>query len=194
MARSRRQTTSPSSSSRAHLDLTPFWTAQQDRTHGSSYRTALSEIRRGRKTSHWVWYVFPQLAGFSLSPTSKFFALADLEEAAAYLRDERLGGRLVEITREVLRSGEGNVRKLMGGVTDAQKLHASVTLFGLAAAMLDEGEGGEEKKGLFEGVLGKYFEGKPHVETVEKLDEKAEEEPSQLKEEADAGEDEDPDA
>jgi uncharacterized protein (DUF1810 family) len=75
-------------------DLDRFRTAQADSMAG--FATALSELRAGRKTSHWIWYVFPQLAGLGRLPTARRFGLADVDEAAAYLRDPVLGTRLAE--------------------------------------------------------------------------------------------------
>ncbi|HEX5523303.1 MAG TPA: DUF1810 family protein, partial [Pedococcus sp.] len=77
----------------ASFDLTRFVTAQED---GGTYATALSELRAGRKRSHWMWFVFPQVAGLGRSQTAQFYALSGLEEAQAYLAHPTLGPRLVE--------------------------------------------------------------------------------------------------
>jgi uncharacterized protein (DUF1810 family) len=80
-------------------DLGRFRVAQEDPRSG--FATALAELRAGRKTSHWIWYVFPQLAGLGRLPTARRFGLADVDEAAAYLRDPVLGTRLAEAVAAV---------------------------------------------------------------------------------------------
>jgi len=102
---------------------------------GSMFETALAEIRAGAKTSHWIWFVFPQLAGLGASPTSRFYALADRDEAERYLRHPVLGPRLVTITAAVvdgLRAGQ-RLDRLMGSPIDAAKLVSSMTLFAYVA-------------------------------------------------------------
>lgn len=112
-------------------DLSRFRTAQ-DRPHGG-FTAALRELRAGRKTSHWIWYVFPQLAGLGRSSTAVYYGLAGPEEAAAYLRDPVLGTRLIEAAA-VVRTHLGGPRvlrleELMGSKIDALKLVSCVTLF-----------------------------------------------------------------
>ena len=97
----------------------------------SGFATALAELQSGRKTSHWIWYIFPQLAGLGHSSTAKFYALADLAEARAYLADPILRHRLLAATEAValqLASG-ARLTAVMGGQIDAQKLVSSLTLF-----------------------------------------------------------------
>jgi uncharacterized protein (DUF1810 family) len=79
-------------------DLDRFLEAQE-----TSYSTALSEIKNGRKQSHWIWYIFPQIAGLGFSEYSKFYAISGLVEAARYLEHPVLGSRLIEISKELLR-------------------------------------------------------------------------------------------
>jgi len=93
------------------------------------YPQALAELRRGRKESHWMWFVFPQLAGLGHSPTARRFAIGSLEEAAAYLAHPLLGPRLVESTEAVL-DHEGTDPVAIFGTIDAMKLRSSMTLFG----------------------------------------------------------------
>jgi|SRR5687768_7220496 len=120
--------------------LNRFHTAQASPTVG--YDTALAEIRRGRKTSHWIWYIFPQLAGLGRSSTARTYAIRDLDEACEYLRDPLLRARYEEIAGAVsdqLARGV-TLEELMGGRTDALKLVSSLTLFRAAARSL-AGEG-----------------------------------------------------
>ena len=110
----------------------------QDRD--ATYESALAEIRAGRKYTHWIWFVFPQLAGLGHSPTSQFYAIADREEAERYLHHAVLGARLLTITSTVaeqLRSGRPLVA-LMGSQVDAVKLVSSMTLFASVARRLQE--------------------------------------------------------
>lgn len=103
------------------------------------YEAALAELRAGRKTSHWMWFVFPQLAGVAEwhgarpSATARRFAITDMEEAARYAGHADLGPRLTEAFNAAAGSGEMNPARLMGGV-DAAKLQSSATLFAGFAA------------------------------------------------------------
>jgi uncharacterized protein (DUF1810 family) len=110
-----------------HLDR--FKVAQDE---GGTYERALSELGAGRKATHWMWFVFPQLEGLGQSATSRRYAIRSLEEARAYLGDPVLGGRLRECA-EVLTRLEGlGAEQIFGGI-DAVKLRSSMTLFALAA-------------------------------------------------------------
>jgi uncharacterized protein (DUF1810 family) len=112
-------------------DLDRFRTAQADSMAG--FATALSELRAGRKTSHWIWYVFPQLEGLGRSLRARHFGLADVGEALAYLRDPVLGTRLTEAVAAVHAHVVGPrpipIRTLMGSEIDAVKLVSCLTLF-----------------------------------------------------------------
>lgn len=113
-----------------------FLAAQESRDDG--YAAALGEIRAGGKRGHWIWYVFPQLAGLGSSAASRQFGIVGEDEAAAYLRDATLRSRLLEITEAVaarLRSGTP-LPLLMGSEIDARKLVSSLTLFGSVARRL----------------------------------------------------------
>jgi uncharacterized protein (DUF1810 family) len=132
--------------------LQRFVQAQDD---GGTYATALGELRRGRKTGHWMWFVFPQLAGLGSSPTARFFAIASLEEARAYLAHPVLGARLREAADAALTAPADSAQALLGGI-DAQKLRSSMTLFLRAAA-------GEE--GRFQQVLDRWYGGEPDAAT-----------------------------
>jgi uncharacterized protein (DUF1810 family) len=104
-------------------DLERFITAQS-----RNYRDALSEIRRGRKTSHWMWYVFPQLSGLGYSETAKFYGIKNAEEAQAYYEHPVLGSRLIEISG-VLLDIKGKTAYQIFGSPDDLKLKSSMTLF-----------------------------------------------------------------
>ena len=117
--------------------LDRFVTAQNARHAG--YDSALEEIRAGRKRSHWIWYVFPQLAGLGQSAAAQTYGIAGRDEALAYLRHPMLRDRLLEIAAAVaahLRAGVA-VSTLMGSDIDAKKLVSSMTLFHAAAAGVD---------------------------------------------------------
>jgi uncharacterized protein (DUF1810 family) len=118
------------------MSLERFHEAQEGRW--DSYATALGEMRAGRKNSHWIWYIFPQLDGLGRSSTAREYALRDLDEACAYLRDPVLRQRYEEITGAVAEhvSRGAPVEHLMGGSTDAFKLVSSLTLFRAAAKRL----------------------------------------------------------
>jgi len=115
------------------MSLQRFHQAQSSRSAG--YDTALAEIRRGRKTSHWIWYIFPQLAGLGRSAMAENYAIRDLAEACDYLRDPLLRDRYEEITAAVsdqLARGLA-LEDLMGSRIDALKLVSSLALFRAAA-------------------------------------------------------------
>jgi uncharacterized protein (DUF1810 family) len=107
------------------FDLGRFVAAQDA---GGSYEHAVAELRTGRKTSHWMWYVFPQLAGLGQSPTSKLYALSSVEEASAYLAHPVLGPRLRECA-EILTGLSGRTAEQIFGGIDAMKLRSCMTLF-----------------------------------------------------------------
>jgi uncharacterized protein (DUF1810 family) len=96
------------------------------------YGQALAEITRGRKTSHWMWFVFPQLAGLGFSAMSQRYAISSLAEARAYVVHPVLGPRLAECVAAALATTGRSAEQIFGGV-DAQKLHSSMTLFHRAA-------------------------------------------------------------
>lgn len=123
--------------------------AAQDAAH-EGYADALAEIRAGRKRGHWIWYVFPQLAGLGSSSMAQHYAIRDAAEAEAYLRDATLRGRLLEITNAVaaqLRSGTP-LPLLMGSEIDARKLVSSMTLFGAIARRLSLADAGGDEQAL----------------------------------------------
>ena len=131
-------------------DLGRFVTAQQD-----VYDGVLGELRRGRKTGHWIWFIFPQIAGLGSSITSQHYAITSLDEAQAYLDDPVLGARLRECARLVL-AIEGRTAEGIFGSLDAMKVRSSMTLFHRAAP--DEP--------VFAQVLDRYYGGVEDEATV----------------------------
>ena len=126
-------------------DLQRFVDAQDE---GGTYARARSELAAGRKRTHWMWFVFPQLAGLGSSDTARYYALASIGEAAAYVAHPVLGARLVEVTRCVLEGPAATAVDLLGAV-DARKLRSSMTLFHRA----------DPDEPAFAGVLDRYFDG-----------------------------------
>jgi uncharacterized protein (DUF1810 family) len=136
-------------------DLERFVAAQDA---GGTYDHAVAELRRGHKTSHWMWFVFPQIAGLGLSPVSRRFAICSLDEARAYLAHPVLGPRLAECTSVVAQTPGRTAEQIFGDI-DAMKLRSSMTLFLRA----DPGEP------LFARVLEQYFDGSPDPATDDLL-------------------------
>lgn len=113
----------------AEFDLQRFVAAQDQ---GGTYDQALAELRQGRKTSHWMWFVFPQIAGLGRSSMARRYAIGSLAEAQAYLVHPILGGRLRSCTATLLELDVPSAEHVFGGI-DAVKLASSMTLFELAA-------------------------------------------------------------
>jgi len=134
-------------------NLARFLTAQE-----SSYSQAVAELRRGRKQSHWIWYIFPQLKGLGSSETSHFFGIASLAEAEAYLAHPVLGERLRECTQLVL----DIPNKAVGDIfpyPDDLKFGSSMTLFAAASEPT-------AAPSLFQQALDRFFDGKPDARTL----------------------------
>jgi len=125
---------------------------------GRAFATAVLELRGGRKRSHWMWFIFPQIAGLGLSPTAQHFAISGVPEARAYLAHPVLGPRLVQCAR-ILTELPGTDAVTVLGSVDAQKLRSSMTLF--AAAYPAEG--------VFQDVLDQYFAGEADDGTTSRL-------------------------
>jgi len=134
-------------------DLERFVDAQRD-----VYAHALSEIRAGRKRSHWMWFIFPQIAGLGSSATSQHFAIRDRAEAEAYLRHPILGPRLLELVQAVLDLAGKSASEIFG-YPDDLKLQSSATLF---AAVSEPGS-------VFDRLLQQYFDGQHDQRTLELL-------------------------
>ena len=124
----------------------------------ADYDTAISEIRNGRKRSHWMWYVFPQIAGLGFSPASQHFAIRSLAEAKAYLAHPVLGARLLECADALLALNGRSAHEIFGSPDD-MKLRSSATLFAQAAPA----------GSAFHRIIEKYFEGRPDERTLAAL-------------------------
>jgi uncharacterized protein (DUF1810 family) len=136
--------------------LERFVDAQED---GGAYNSALRELRDGRKRSHWMWFVFPQVAGLGQSATSRRYAISSLDEARAYIEHPVLGPRLAESTRALIERPGASARDIFGGI-DAMKLRSSMTLFHRA----------DPDNPLYSEVLDRYFGGEPDSATDRLLD------------------------
>lgn len=119
------------------------------------YEQALSEIKSGRKRSHWMWYIFPQIQGLGFSETSRYYSIKDLFEAEEFMSHEVLGSRLLRITNELLQLEETDGTKIFGSPDD-MKLKSSMTLF----SSLDEADP------VFTSVLNKFFGGSKDEKTL----------------------------
>ena len=124
----------------------------------SDYATALREIRSGRKRSHWMWYIFPQLRGLGFSSTAQYYGLRDLEEAVAYMAHPVLGPRLTEISEALLALDSSDPSAVMG-YPDDLKLRSCMTLFELAAP----------EQPVFAQVLEKFYGGRRDTRTLQLL-------------------------
>ena len=122
-----------------------------------NYTNALAEIIRGKKTSHWIWFIFPQLKNLGSSPTAKYYGIENLDEAKEYLAHEILRGRLLEISQALLDLKNNDIEYIMGSATDKMKLLSSMTLFHLAEPTCE----------IFTKVIEKYFDGNLDLKTVE---------------------------
>jgi uncharacterized protein (DUF1810 family) len=134
-------------------DLRRFVVAQQ-----GVYEAAVSELRAGHKTSHWMWFIFPQIAGLGRSAMAQKYAIASLAEAESYLAHPLLGPRLLDCAR-ILTKLRGRTAREVFGAVDAQKLQSSMTLFARAAA----------EQCLFGEVLAQYFDGVEDAATLQRL-------------------------
>ncbi|RYF99406.1 MAG: DUF1810 domain-containing protein [Chitinophagaceae bacterium] len=135
------------------IDLSRFLDAQKP-----DYETALAEIRNGRKITHWIWYIFPQLKGLGYSGNAQFYGIKDQEEADAYRAHPVLGTHLVEISDALLQLDTSNATEVMGSPDDL-KLRSCMTLF-------SEVPGASP---VFQKVLDKFFNGKKDEKTIDLL-------------------------
>jgi uncharacterized protein (DUF1810 family) len=137
-------------------DLVRFVEAQ-----ASVYAQVVEELRAGHKQSHWMWFVFPQLAGLGHSVMAERYAIRDLDQASRYLNDPTLGDRLRHDTRLMLRHAGKSALRILGSPDDL-KFRSCVTLFGLAAS-------NEDDRSLFKQALDQFYEGKPDLHTKQLL-------------------------
>ena len=139
-----------------NFDLERFKKAQE-----RDYSIALAEIKNGRKESHWMWYIFPQLKGLGFSPTAEYYGINGSVEAKSYISDDLLRSRLIEISEALLALKTSNASEVMG-YPDNLKLKSCMTLFGEIAPEIE----------VFKKVLDKYFEGEKDIKTIEILEKK----------------------
>lgn len=137
------------------FDLARFRTAQQ-----SIFASALAELHAGRKQTHWMWFVFPQLRGLGHSPTARFYGISSIEEARAYLDDPVLGERLRRATAATLAIGNLSARDVFGSPDD-MKFRSSMTLFAVAAP--------KDARAPYQAALDRYFDGMPDPRMLERL-------------------------
>ena len=140
-------------------DLQRFVAAQV-----GDYERALSELQRGRKESHWIWYIFPQVAGLGFSPTAQKYAIESHDEAVAYLKHPVLGRRLTQCCQALLRHRGKRVEDIMG-YPDDLKLQSSMTLFALVAA----------SDNVFREVLDAFYAGDLDEKTIGFLNSRSDE-------------------
>ena len=119
------------------------------------YAIALREMRQGYKSSHWMWYIFPQISGLGISRTAQYYEIKNIDEAKEYINHPVLGKRLIEIS-QVLLKNESNDAALVMGYPDNLKLRSCMTLFAVVAPEHD----------VFQKVLDKFFDGKKDDATI----------------------------
>ena len=136
------------------ISLDRFLVAQE-----KSYETVLLELKNGRKRSHWMWYIFPQLKALGYSETALYYGIADIEEAKSYLAHPILNARLVACCEAILLYKDKSALRILGDI-DAMKLKSSMTLFALAS---------EEENTIFHQVLTQFYDGKMDTKTKEIL-------------------------
>ena len=134
-------------------DLERFYKAQE-----YDYKTALSEIRNGRKESHWMWYIFPQVPGLGRSTTAEYYAIKSKEEAKSYIEDPVLGKHLIEISQALLQVSSDDAEMVMGW-PDNLKLRSCMTLFAEVAP----------EQPVFRNVLEKFYDGEMDGKTLDIL-------------------------
>lgn len=139
------------------FDLSRYLEAQEQ-----TYEEALLEVKAGQKTGHWMWFIFPQLAGLGFSEASRYYAIKNIEEAKAYLEHPVLGKRLKEITKVLLEIETANGRLIIGSPDDL-KLHSCMTLFAIAYE--------DNPDNLFKKCIEKFFRGKYDQNTLHIIEE-----------------------
>lgn len=137
-------------------DISRFLKAQDGKF--DNYQTALSEIRNGRKESHWIWYIFPQIKGLGFSEMSQYFGIADIAEAREYLGCQVLRDRLYEIANAFLLQHQRKTAEAILGGIDAMKVKSSMTLFDVVSP-----------NDVFAKVLDKFYNGERCKKTLELL-------------------------
>ena len=138
----------------------PFDLARFVRAQSVNYADAIRELRAGRKETHWMWYVLPQLRGLGRSDFAHLYGLTGLAEARAYLAHPTLGPRLLDCARAILSHPVRSAEQIMGRI-DGQKLQSTATLFALAA----EGETADAMRA----ILTRHYGGQPCPRTLARL-------------------------
>lgn len=128
------------------------------KAQATDYQTALAEIKTGRKQSHWMWYIFPQMQGLGYSSTAKFYAIENREEAIAFFKDPLLGSRLIEISKAALEHKNKTANQIFGSPDDS-KLKSCMTLFDTI----------QSETTVFENVLNQFFAGNKCRRTLDIL-------------------------
>ncbi|WP_454892368.1 DUF1810 domain-containing protein [Agrobacterium vacciniicorymbosi] len=123
-----------------------------------TYEVALGELQAGKKRSHWMWFIFPQIAGLGTSETARLYAISGLVEARAYLDHPLLGARLVECTEAMLSHSDHSAHDILGSPDD-MKFHSCMTLFSAVS----------ETDVLFERAIHRFYDGKRDEETMSRL-------------------------
>lgn len=136
----------------------PFNLSRFSEAQKGVYSDVLDELRRGSKTGHWIWYIFPQIAGLGFSAMSRRYAIASLDEAKAYAGHPVLGQRLIECI-ELIMAVEGKSAEQIFGHLDALKFRSCLTLFAAA-------DNGNE---IYQRALNKYFDGSPDPLTIQAI-------------------------
>ncbi len=129
------------------------------------YQTVESELKNANKTSHWMWFIFPQLKGLGLSSKSQFYGIADRDEAIAYLNHPILGKHLLECCQILLSYHDKSTEQIFGGI-DSVKLKSSMTLFDKVYGVAND----HTANNVFEFVLNQYFNGEKDLKTLELLE------------------------
>jgi len=127
----------------------------------TDYQVALSEVKNGKKQSHWMWYIFPQIEGLGHSETSKLYAIKDLKEAEDFLQHPVVGKRLIEISNELLKLDNDDANDIFGSPDDL-KLQSSMTLFSSLT----------NTHPVFQLILEKFFKGVRDEKTLQLIDRK----------------------
>lgn len=131
------------------------------KAHNHTYEAAFKELSQGKKKSHWMWYIFPQIAGLGFSDTAVKYAISSVDEAREYMSDPVLNEHMLTLCNILLESGESDAMKVFG-YPDNLKLCSSMTLFSIATPEYD----------IFEKVLARFYAGKKDMKTLEIIEEK----------------------
>lgn len=130
------------------------------------YHQVLEEMRDGRKRSHWMWYIFPQIDGLGKSETAQYYALKNLEEATLYLEDKVLSDRLTELTNILVHEVEEDKAEMIFGFPDCLKFHSCMTLF-LYVVQSNDAFKNDERFVCFEEAIQKFYRGRMDQKTID---------------------------